>query len=211
MCPDQGIWEVRGGPQEFLHSRVMCWVAVDRALRLAELRSLPAPSSEWEQLRSQIYSDVFSKFWNADSKAFVAAAGSDWMDASMLLMPLMRFISPTDPRWLSTLKKIETDLIKDTFVYRYDASANHSDSLSGSEGAFTACSFWYIECLARSGQLEKARFLFEKTISYANHLGLYSEELGASGEHLGNFPQAFTHLSLISAALYLNQALEAKN
>ena len=209
MCADQGIWEVRGGPQEFLHSRVMCWVAVDRALRLAELRSLPAPSAEWEQLRSQIYTDVFSKFWNAEAKAFVAAAGGDWMDASMLLMPLMRFIGPTDPRWLSTLKKIEADLVKDTFVYRYDTAAN-ADGLSGSEGAFTACSFWYIECLARSQQLERARLLFEKTISYANHLGLYSEELGRSGEHLGNFPQAFTHLSLISAALYLNQALETQ-
>jgi pentatricopeptide repeat protein len=122
----------------------------------------------------------------------------------------MHFISPVDPLWLATLKKIEGDLVYDTLVRRYDTRTNHSDGLKGNEGSFAACSFWYVECLARANQLDKARLLFEKMISYSNHLGLYAEELGASGEHLGNFPQAFTHLSLVSAALYLNQALERK-
>ena len=208
LQPDDGIWEVRGGPQQFLHSRVMCWVAVDRALRLAQLRSLPASSSKWEDLRSHIYDDIFGTFWDPEVQAFVASAGSKMMDASTLLMPLMHVISPVDPLWLATLKKIEGDLVCDPLVHRYDTRANHSDGLKGSEGSFAACSFWYVECLARANQLDKARLLFEKTISYSNHLGLYAEEIGTSGEHLGNFPQAFTHLSLVSAALYLNQALD---
>ncbi len=207
MRPDEGIWEVRGGRREFLHSRVMCWVAVDRALRLAEKRSLPAPFGEWQVLRTTIYEDIFTKFWNPEVKAFVAYAGADFVDASALLMPLVRFISPIDPHWLSTMEKIERDLTEDSLVYRYNASATQVDGLQGQEGTFTACSFWYIECLARSHQLDKARLLFEKMMGYANHLGLYSEELGSSGEHLGNFPQALTHLALISAATYLDRNL----
>ncbi len=205
--PDEGIWEVRGGRQHFLHSRVMCWVAVDRALRLAQKRSLPAPFQEWEVLRTTIYESVFEQFWNEDVQSFVAYTGADSVDASALLMPLVRFISPIDERWLKTMKKIEADLTEDALVYRYNARDSQVDGLEGSEGTFTACSFWYIECLARSHQLDKARLLFERMISYANHLGLYSEELGPSGEHLGNFPQALTHLALISAASYLDRAL----
>jgi len=205
--PDEGIWEVRGGRKQFLHSRVMCWVAVDRALRLAQKRSLPAPFHDWQVLRTAIYESVFEEFWSDDVQAFVAHTGADFVDASALLMPLVRFISPVDPRWLATLKKIEDDLTEDALVYRYNNSATDIDGLEGTEGTFSACSFWYIECLARSQQLEKARLLFEKMISYANHLGLYSEELGPSGEHLGNFPQALTHLALISTAYYLDRAL----
>jgi GH15 family glucan-1,4-alpha-glucosidase len=205
--PDQGIWEVRGGAREFLHSRVMCWVAFDRALRLSLKRSLSGPLDVWRRTRDEIRDDIFANFWDDELKAFVQAKGTKEVDASALLMPMMRFISPIDPMWLSTMKVIEKRLIEDTLVYRYDAERTHVDGLPGSEGSFTACSFWYVECLARAGELEKAQLLFEKLLGYANHLGLYSEELGSDGRHLGNFPQAFTHLSLISAATYLDRAL----
>jgi GH15 family glucan-1,4-alpha-glucosidase len=205
--PDEGIWEVRGGRREFLHSRLMCWVAFDRIIRLAEKRSLPGPTDRWRQVRDAISEDIFTNFWSEDRKAFVQHKGADTLDAAVLLMPLMRFISPVDPRWLSTLDAIERSLTEDALVYRYDTSGSPVDGLSGSEGSFTACSFWFIECLARSHQTEKARLLFDKMLGYANHLGLYSEQLGSSGEHLGNFPQAFTHLALISAATFLDRAL----
>jgi GH15 family glucan-1,4-alpha-glucosidase len=205
--PDEGIWEVRGGPREFLHSRLMCWVAFDRALRLAFKRSLPGPVGAWQRTRDAIRDDIFNNFWDAELQTFVQAKGTKEVDASALLMPLMRFISPVDPMWLATMRKIEERLIEDTLVRRYEINRSHVDGLPGTEGSFTACSFWYVECLARAGQLEKAQLLFEKLLGYANHLGLYSEELGADGRHLGNFPQAFTHLALISAATYLDRAL----
>jgi GH15 family glucan-1,4-alpha-glucosidase len=205
--PDQGIWEVRGGPREFLHSRVMCWVAFDRALRLVIKRSLPGPADVWRRTRDEIWNDVFTNFWDDELQTFVQAKGTKEVDASALLMPMMRFISPVDPMWLSTMRAIEERLIEDTLVRRYEIERSHVDGLPGREGSFTACSFWYVECLARAGQLEKAQLLFEKLLGYANHLGLYSEELGADGRHLGNFPQAFTHLALISAATYLDRAL----
>jgi GH15 family glucan-1,4-alpha-glucosidase len=137
----------------------------------------------------------------------VQSKGAKDLDASVLLMPLMRFISPVDPMWTSTMKAIEERLVEDTLVRRYETERTHVDGLPGGEGSFTACSFWYVECLARAGQLEKAQLLFEKLLGYANHLGLYSEELGPDGRHLGNFPQAFTHLALISAATYLDRVL----
>ena len=207
---DEGIWEVRGGQYEFLHSRVMCWVAVDRGLRLADKRSFPAPFARWQQIRSDIYCDIFSHFWNTQCQAFVQHTGTTNMDASSLLMPLMKFISPTDPRWLSTLKAIEQELVSDSLVFRYTTGDASHDGLSGSEGTFSICSFWYVECLARAGELAKARFLFEKALGYANHLGLYAEELGPCGQHLGNFPQAFTHLALISAAYELDRRLAVR-
>jgi GH15 family glucan-1,4-alpha-glucosidase len=208
--PDEGIWEVRGGAREFLHSRLMCWVAFDRMIRLSEKRSLAAPVDEWRVIRDTIYEDIFANFWSEELQSFVQYKGSQTVDASVLLMPLMRFISPSDPRWLSTMEAIETHLTEDSLVYRYDNISSPVDGLSGNEGSFTACSFWFIECLARSHQLDKARLLFDKMLGYANHLGLYSEQLGSSGEHLGNFPQAFTHLALISAAAYLDRALSGK-
>jgi len=209
--PDEGIWEVRGGPREFLHSRVMCWVAFDRALRLAQKRSLSGPLDVWHATRDEIRNDVFTNFWSDELKSFVQSKGSNDLDASALLMPMMRFISPVDPMWLSTMKAIEEHLIEDTLVRRYQVERTQVDGLPGSEGTFTPCSFWYVECLARAGELEKAQLLFEKLLGYANHLGLYSEELGADGRHLGNFPQAFTHLALISAASYLDRALSGPN
>jgi GH15 family glucan-1,4-alpha-glucosidase len=209
--PDQGIWEVRGGPREFLHSRVMCWVAFDRALRLALKRSLPGPLDVWRRTRDEICNDIFTNFWDEGLQSFVQAKGTKELDASAFLMPMMRFISPVDPMWLSTMRAIEKHLIEDTLVRRYQEECSGIDGLPGTDGSFTACSFWYVECLARAGDLEKAQLLFEKILGYANHLGLYSEELGADGRHLGNFPQAFTHLALISAATYLDRALSGTN
>jgi GH15 family glucan-1,4-alpha-glucosidase len=205
--PDEGIWEVRGGAREFLHSRMMCWVAFDRGLRLASKRSLSGPLDAWQRTRDEIRNDIFTNFWSDRLQAFVQAKGTEELDASALLMPLMRFISPVDPMWLSTMRAIEKTLVEDTLVRRYEPEKTHVDGLPGEEGSFTACSFWYVECLARAGNLEKAQLLFEKLLGYANHLGLYSEELGSNGQHLGNFPQAFTHLAMISAATYLDRAL----
>ena len=209
--PDEGIWEVRGGPREFLHSRLMCWVAFDRALRLAQKRSLSGPLEDWQRSRDAIRDDIFTNFWDDGLQSFVQSKGTKDLDASVLLMPLMRFISPVDPMWRSTMKAIEARLVEDTLVFRYEAERTHVDGIPGGEGSFTACSFWYIECLARAGELEKAQLLFEKLLGYANHLGLYSEQIGPSGQLLGNFPQAFTHLALISTATYLDRALSGKD
>jgi GH15 family glucan-1,4-alpha-glucosidase len=207
--PDEGIWETRGGKKEFLFSRVMCWAALDRAIRLATKRSFPSPLDRWREVRDEIYMDIFENFWSAKRKAFVQSKGSEILDASTLLMPLIKFISPTDPRWLSTLRAIEQDLVDDSLVYRY-RTHEFGDGLTGHEGTFCICSFWYAECLARSGDLAKARYYFEKMLGYANHLGLFPEELGPASEHLGNFPQAFTHLGLISAAYYLDRELSSQ-
>jgi GH15 family glucan-1,4-alpha-glucosidase len=207
--PDEGIWEVRGGRKEFLHSRLMCWVAFDRVIRLGQKRSLEGPYASMEECRDAIVRDIHQNFWDPDLKAFVQYKGAKEVDASALLMPMMRFISPVDPRWLATLERIENELTVDTLVKRYRSQSN-VDGLAGKEGSFTPCSFWFIEALARSHQVDKARLLFEKMLGYANHLGLYSEELSESGEHLGNYPQALTHLALISAATYLNRVLDHK-
>ncbi len=204
---DHGIWEVRNQKREFLQSRVMCWVALDRAIRIADKRSFPSPIVEWRNVRDEIYKDIFQNFWNEEKQAFVQSKGSDVLDASALLMPLMRFISPFEPKWLSTLQAIENELVSDPLVYRYRTDRGATDGLDGEEGTFTMCSFWYVECLSRSGQIEKARLYFEKMLGYANHLGLFAEQLGFRGEHLGNFPQAFTHLGLISAAFELDRKL----
>jgi GH15 family glucan-1,4-alpha-glucosidase len=204
---DEGIWEVRGGRQDFLYSRLMCWVALDRGLRLAQKRSLPAPQERWLAARDAIHKQIFEQFWDPKRGTFVQHLGSTSTDAACLLMPLVRFISPTDERWRSTLRAIETDLVEDSLVHRYKLGAGASDGLAGEEGTFSICSFWYVEALARAGEVDKARYYFEKMLGYANHLGLYAEELGPRGEHLGNFPQAFTHLSLISAAYDLDRHL----
>jgi GH15 family glucan-1,4-alpha-glucosidase len=208
--PDESIWEVRGGRQEFLYSRMLCWAAIDRAVRLATKRSFPAPIVRWHDVRDEIYRDIFTDFWDAKRGAFTQAKTSRALDASTLLMPLIKLISPTDPRWVSTLRAIEEDLVSDSLVYRYRLGPEFSDGLSGTEGTFSMCSFWYVECLARLGDLEKSRYYFEKMLGYANHVGLYGEELGHRGEHLGNFPQAFTHLALISAAYDLDRRLSGR-
>ena len=207
--PDEGIWEVRGGAREFLYSRVMCWVAIDRGLRLAQKRSFPAPVVEWRKVRDEIYRDVYENFWCPKLRTFVQYKGARTVDASALLMPLVKFISSSDPRWRSTLEAINEHLVEDSLVYRYNILEGADTGFPGREGTFTACSFWNVECLARAGDLKRARFYFEKTLGYANHLGLYAEELGLNGEQLGNFPQALTHLALISAAYSLDRALDA--
>ena len=202
---DRGMWEVRDEKREFLISKVMSWVALDRGIRIAEHRSFPAPLEKWRQTRDEIFNDFYNNYWNPDIKAFVQFRGSKNLDASALLIPLVRILSPTEPKWVSTLKAIEKDLITDTLVYRYRLDEGASDGFSGQEGTFTMCSFWYIECLASSGNQQKAVLAFEKMLGYSNHLGLYSEQISLKGEQLGNFPQAFTHLGLISAALKLNK------
>ena len=206
--PDMGIWEVRGGAHEFLLSKVMCWVAVDRAIRLARKRSFPAPVARWLDVRDEIYRDIFDRFWDEELGTFVQYAGSRTVDAACLLMPLMLFVSPRDPRWLSTLRAVERTLVHDSLVYRYLPDQAAPDGLRGGEGTFCMCSFWYAECVSRAGDPVQARFLFEKMLGYANHLGLFAEELGPRGEHLGNFPQAFTHLALISAAYEIDRSLD---
>jgi GH15 family glucan-1,4-alpha-glucosidase len=205
--PDDGVWEVRSGRRDFLYSRILCWVAIDRGIRMALRQSFPAPLVQWRQARDAIYREVHDNFWDPGIEAFVGVKGTTRLDAACLIMPLVRFISATDPRWLSTLRAVEKRLVEDSLVYRYEIEGPETDGLEGAEGSFSICSFWYIECLSRAGDLQKARFLFEKMLGYANHVGLYAEEIGPAGEHLGNFPQAFTHLALISAAYDLNRRL----
>ncbi len=202
--PDEGIWEVRSGRKHLLHSRLMCWVAFDRAIRLADKRSFDAPLHEWYETRRKIDEDIWQNFWSEEHQSFVYAKGEDAVDAALLLMPMLRYISPTDPRWLGTMDRIEKDLTLDNLVFRYRGD----DGLAGADGGFTPCSFWFVECLARAGQVEKAYLFLEKMLGHANHLGLYSEELCSNGDLLGNFPQALTHLALISAATYLDRALD---
>lgn len=205
---DVGIWEMRGEKHHFLHSRLMCWVALDRAIRLASKRSLPAPFAQWNDTRQAIHSDIWANFFNAERGHFVQYKGGTALDGSMLLMPLVRFIGATDPAWLATLAAIEKTLVRDGMVYRYRNEDSGMDGLQGTEGAFAACSFWYVECLARAGQVEKAHQEFEQLLRYANPLGLYAEEFDCHARHLGNTPQALTHLALISAASFLDRKLD---
>jgi len=207
--PDEGIWEVRGGRREFLYSRVLCWVAIDRAIRMARRRSLPAPLARWRDERDAIHNDILTRFWDSARGTFVQWPDAKAVDASSLLMPLVRFSSPTDPRWLSTLRAIEEWLVADSLVYRYRIDDEFSDGLPAGEGTFSMCSFWYVECLSRMGDMLKARHYMDKMLGYANHVGLYGEQLGPRAQHLGNFPQAFTHLALISAAFDLDRRLSA--
>jgi GH15 family glucan-1,4-alpha-glucosidase len=215
--PDDGIWEVRGGSRHFIYSKFMSWVALDRSLRLADKRSFPADRTRWLKVRDEIYEEVMSQGWSTERKAFVQSYGSSALDASVLLMPLVFFMAPNDPRMLSTIDAIRRSvaaggLAADGLVYRYDPNVALDDLAIG-EGTFNMCSFWLVEALTRAGQtdpqrLEDARLMFEQVLGYANHLGLYSEQTGASGEALGNFPQAFTHLALISSAFNLDRALD---
>jgi len=206
--PDAGIWEMRSEPRHYVYSKLMCWVAVDRGLRLAGKRSFPAPSERWLKTRDEIYLEIMERGWRQSADSFVLAYDSDDLDASNLLMPLVFFVSPTDPRMLRTIKRTRQSLAMDGLVHRYRlGGADSLDGLSGREGAFSICSFWLVEALTRSGQIEEARLLFEKMLGYANHVGLYAEEISHRGEALGNFPQAFTHLGLISAAFNLDRVL----
>ena len=204
---DEGIWEVRGGRHHFVYSKLMCWVALDRGIRLADRRSFPGNHVRWLESRDAIYEEIMAKGWDASKKRFVQHYDTDALDASNLMMPLTFFVSPTDPRMQSTLNATLQTLVSDGLVYRYQIGKGASDGLMGEEGTFSMCTFWLVEALTRAGRLDEARLIFEKMLTYANHLGLYSEEIGPRGEALGNFPQAFAHLGLISAAFNLDRAL----
>ncbi len=205
--PDEGIWEVRTERRQFVYSKMQCWVALDRGLRLALKRGLPN-NREWlRSTRDRIYESIMKNGWSHERRSFVQYYGSQALDASNLLMPLVRFVSPTDSRMLATLDRTTEELVSDSLVYRYEIGKGAGDGLSGTEGTFSVCTFWLVESLARAGRIDEARLIFEKMLTYANPLGLYAEQIGPSGQALGNFPQAFTHLGLISAAFCLNRLL----
>jgi GH15 family glucan-1,4-alpha-glucosidase len=205
--PDEGIWETRGGQRNFTYGRFQAWVALDRAIRLATGRARPANVARWNAVRDQVYTQIMERGWNPKVGAFTQHYDTEVLDSSLLMMPLQGFIAPRDPMWLSTLRAMDRELVSDSLVYRYNPAAS-PDGLRGDEGTFSLCTFWYVDALARSGRLEEARLVLEKMFTYANHLGLYSEEIGSTGQQLGNFPQAFSHLSLISAAVNLDRQLD---
>jgi GH15 family glucan-1,4-alpha-glucosidase len=205
--PDEGIWETRGGRQNFTYGRFQTWVALDRAIRLATKRGRPADIARWTTERDTVYQQIMERGWNPKVGAFTQHYDTEVLDSSLLLMPLQGFIAPGDPMWISTLEAMDRELVSDSLVYRYNPAAS-PDGLAGDEGTFTLCTFWYVDALARAGRLDEARLTFEKMHTYANHLGLFSEEIGSTGEQLGNFPQAFSHLSLISAAVNLDHQLD---
>jgi GH15 family glucan-1,4-alpha-glucosidase len=207
MRADDGIWEVRGGQQHFVYSKLQCWVALDRGLRLATKRSLSIDAARLSSVRNRIHETIMREGWDAERRTFVQHFGTNALDASNLIMPLVFFISPTDPRMRGTLERTMAELVSDSLVYRYEIGKAAGDGLTGNEGTFNMCTFWLVEALTRAGYVEQARYIFEKMLTYASHLGLYGEEIGPTGEALGNFPQAFTHMSLISAAFNLDRRL----
>jgi GH15 family glucan-1,4-alpha-glucosidase len=204
--PDAGMWDVRDSAKHFVSSKVLSWVALDRGVRLAHQRGLPADEEVWIDQRDAIYEEVMSKGWSTKRGSFVRHYGSETLDASLLLMPVVEFVGPTDPRWLATLDRVQKELTYDVLVERYGGESASEDP-ADDQGAFGVCSFWLVECLTRAGRLDEARLALEKMFSYANHLGLYAEKIGYSGEALGNFPHAFTHLALITAVVRLDRAL----
>ncbi|MFF7206437.1 glycoside hydrolase family 15 protein [Streptomyces sp. NPDC008141] len=204
--PDEGLWETRGGRQDFTYGRVMCWVAFDRALRLANSSGRPAAKGRWTTERDKIYEQVLTRGWHPERGAFVQHYGSDVLDSALLRMPTVGFITPDDPMWTSTLNAMDRELVTDSLVYRYNPEAS-PDGLRGSEGTFSLCTFMYVDALARAGRTDQARLVLEKMLTYANHLGLYSEEIDLTGRQLGNFPQAFTHLAMIDTAITLDDAI----
>jgi GH15 family glucan-1,4-alpha-glucosidase len=207
--PDEGVWETRGGRKDFTYGRFQCWVALDRAIRLAERSGRPANVARWVTERDRIYNQVMDRGWNQKAGAFTQHYETDVLDSSLLLMPVEGFIEATDPMWESTMRAMDKELVSDSLVYRYNPAAS-PDGLHGDEGTFSLCTFLYVDALARAGRTDEAVLTFEKMQTYANHLGLFSEEIGATGEQLGNFPQAFTHLSLINSAITLNRELDRR-
>ncbi|MFY0407641.1 glycoside hydrolase family 15 protein [Solicola sp. PLA-1-18] len=210
--PDAGMWEARSEPQDYTTGRLMAWVAVERMIRVARQRGLPADLERWCTVRDEIYAQVMERGWNDEIGAFTQVLDGTALDASILLMPLVKFVAPNDPRFLSTLEAVKAQLVEDSLVFRYRMEDDHGDlgvddGLTGNEGTFSLCSFWYVEALTRAGQLPEARLALEKMFTYSNHLGLYAEMIGITGDQLGNYPQAFTHLSLVSAAINLDRSL----
>jgi GH15 family glucan-1,4-alpha-glucosidase len=207
--PDEGVWETRGGRKDFTYGRFQCWVALDRAIKLAQKHGRPANVAKWAVARDQLYNQIMTRGWNDQVKAFTQHYDTQVLDSSLLLMPIEDFISPTDPRWLSTLDGMNKELVSDSLVYRYNP-ASSPDGLHGEEGTFSLCTFLYVDALARAGRLDDAVLTFEKMFTYGNHLGLFSEEIDSTGGQLGNFPQAFTHLALINAAITLNKGMDQR-
>jgi GH15 family glucan-1,4-alpha-glucosidase len=205
QLPDDGIWESRGGQQRFTYSALMSWVAFERAIRIGRQRGLPAPIAHWRSLANSCYEAVQREGWSPERRAYVQYLGGTTLDASLLVMPLVKFAGPRDPRFLATLDRIGGELVSDSLVRRYETDG--SDGLTGGEGTFNLCSFWYVEALTRAGRTAESRYIFDKMLTYGNHVGLFAEEIGPAGEARGNFPQAFTHLALISAAYNLDRAL----
>jgi GH15 family glucan-1,4-alpha-glucosidase len=213
---DEGIWEVRGGRRHFVYSKLMCWVALDRALRITRRRSFPADVARWTAVRDTIYEEIMTRGWDRERNAFMMSYGSKTLDAANVMMALTLFMAPADPRMLGTLEAMmrpprDGGLLSNSLVFRYNCG-EAEDGLDGEEGTFNICTFWLVEALTRAGRyrpklLDQARLIFERMLGFANHLGLYAEETGMRGEALGNFPQAFTHLALISAAYNLDRAL----
>jgi GH15 family glucan-1,4-alpha-glucosidase len=208
--PDKGLWEIRGAPKPFVHSRMMSWVAFDRALRIADQHGWPAPNMPWSQTRTQIYKQVMKQGWNEQERSFVQYYGSHAVDASLLLMPITHFTGPREPRLLWTIDRIQKELASGALVRRYDPQQAADDGVGGREAMFGACSFWLVQDLAQAGRLDEARLLLEKVLSYSNHLGLYAEEISPTGQAVGNFPQAFTHLALITACTTTNRELNKR-
>jgi pentatricopeptide repeat protein len=207
--PDEGVWETRGGRKDFTYGRFQCWVALDRGIRLAERHGRPANVAKWVVERDRLYNQIMARGWNDKVKAFTQHYATDVLDSSLLLMPIEGFVSPIDPMWLSTLDGMDRELVSDSLVYRYNPAAS-PDGLHGDEGTFSLCTFLYVDALARAGRLDDAVLTFEKMQTYGNHLGLFSEEIDSTGGQLGNFPQAFTHLSLINSAITLNRELDRR-
>jgi GH15 family glucan-1,4-alpha-glucosidase len=202
---DAGMWEVRGERRQYTTSLLMCWVALERTIRIARRRGLPGDLAAWSKVRDEIYERITTTCWNAERGAFTQTESGDALDAAVLLMPMVKFLSPADPKFLSTLEEVERELVTDSLVFRYSPE---SDGLDGEEGTFSLCSFWYVEALTRAGRLADAQLALEKMFTYANHVGLYAEQVSATGDQVGNFPQAFTHFALVSAAINLDRALD---
>jgi GH15 family glucan-1,4-alpha-glucosidase len=207
--PEEGVWETRGGRRDFTYGRFQCWVALDRAIKLAERHGRPANVAKWLVARDALYNQVMSRGWNEKVQAFTQHYDTEVLDSSLLLMPVEGFVSATDPMWLSTLDAMGKELVSDSLVYRYNPTAS-PDGLHGDEGTFSLCTFLYVQALAQAGRIDDAVLIFEKMFTYGNHLGLFSEEIDATGGQLGNFPQAFTHLALINSAVTLNHELDRR-
>jgi GH15 family glucan-1,4-alpha-glucosidase len=208
QLPDDGIWESRGGRNRSTYSAVMTWVAFERAIRIGRGRGLPAPIAHWRELANSSYQTVQREGWNPGRQAYGQYLGGTTLDASLLMMPLVKFAGPSDRRFLATLDRIGAELVSDSLVKRYETDG--SDGLSGNEGTFNLCSFWYVQALTEAGRIDEGRYVFEKMLTHANHVGLFAEEIGPAGDALGNFPQAFTHLALITAAGSLDRALSSE-
>jgi len=202
--PDEGIWETRGGAQQFTYSKMMAWVAFDRAVKLAEVHHYKAPVEKWKFLRDRLHQEICDRAFNIEKNSFVQAYGSDQLDAGLLLMPSVGFLPGSDPRVKATVEAIERELMPGGLVLRYDTS-KVNDGLPPGEGVFLACSFWMVSSLKAIGRPDDARALFERLLSLCNDLGLLSEEYDIQRKRLvGNFPQAFSHIALVNAAFDLD-------